>query len=79
MTDVIERLVRRERTGEIPMLELESSEKGPTVWKKKTGGKFWIIDGSTLLEDGEITIDLSVFDVEMEAGENKMVLKYKDA
>lgn len=56
-------------------MKLEQTESGVTLWGDN---KKWIMDASTLLNDGEITINTSAFDIEYDTREQRMVLQLKE-
>ena len=54
-------------------LKIDSNENGFSVWS----GMKWVIDASTLNSDGEISVDLSKFDLDFSTQEGKMTLRLK--
>lgn len=57
-------------------MKVETTKTGMTIWGDD---KLWIIDGSTVLTDGEVVIDTSKFDVIRNDDESTIRLKLKGA
>lgn len=56
-------------------MKIEKNEHGVTFWGDN---KKWVIDASTVLDDGEVTIDTSGFEIEYDSREQKMILQLKE-
>jgi hypothetical protein len=56
-------------------MRLDKTENGVTLWGDN---KKWILDASTLMDDGEITIDTKAFDIKYNTKKQRMVLQLKE-
>ena len=59
--------------------EIEAEDNGVTIWDLSGKLQLWIIDGSNFVNDGEITINTSKFNVTRNDDENTIVLKLKES
>jgi len=56
-------------------MRIDKTEHGVTLWDDNNK---WILDASTVADDGEITIDTKAFDIKYNTKKQRMVLKLKE-